>query len=362
MRFLSDILAKAGLVVDGVVTLNSVANATVDTDKFIVIDSGVVKYRTGAQLLSDIGAQAAGSYVPTSRTLTINGTTYDLSADRTWSIPGSLPTGGNAGDILAKTSEVDYAVTWIPNYTSKVQHYVKLGAAMTIGTPVYVSGGTGQSGTNMIVSKSSNTTEATSSKTMGLIATGGAQNDIVFVVTEGLLSGIDTSGATIGDPVWLGSNGALLFGLVNKPVAPLHTVYLGVVTRVQQNNGEIFVKVQNGFELDELHDVLFASLSDKDIIYRDAATGLWKNTSLSVLAPIFFKTDYDDNIVGNRNSSNKVFTLSANYVTGTTRVFVNGIRYTLGASYDYVETGSNQITFTNAPDLGDLIVVDYIKS
>jgi len=28
------------------------------------------------------------SYVPTSRTLTINGTAYDLSADRSWTITG----------------------------------------------------------------------------------------------------------------------------------------------------------------------------------------------------------------------------------------------------------------------------------
>ena len=61
MRYLSDILAKAGLVVDGVVTLNNVANATIDTDKFLVIDSGVVKYRSGTQMLSDIGAAAVAA-------------------------------------------------------------------------------------------------------------------------------------------------------------------------------------------------------------------------------------------------------------------------------------------------------------
>jgi hypothetical protein len=57
MKFLTDILARAGLVVEGVVTFNNVANATIDTDKFLTVDSGVVKYRTGSQLLSDIGGQ-----------------------------------------------------------------------------------------------------------------------------------------------------------------------------------------------------------------------------------------------------------------------------------------------------------------
>lgn len=74
------------------------------------------------------------------------------------------------------------------------------------------------------------------------------------------------------------------------------------------------------------------------------------------------QSDYDFDITGSRNSSNKIFTLSSNFLSGSTRVYVNGIRYTPGASYDYTETGTNQITFTNAPDSGDLITVDYIKS
>ena len=36
--------------------LSTIANASVDTDKFLVSDSGVIKYRTGDQVRSDIGA------------------------------------------------------------------------------------------------------------------------------------------------------------------------------------------------------------------------------------------------------------------------------------------------------------------
>jgi hypothetical protein len=194
---------------------------------------------------------------------------------------GLVPANGLAGQILAKASTTSYDTTWIDNYTSQVQHYVKLGEAMTAGTPVYVSGSTGNAGTNMIVSKSSNSAEATSSKTLGLLATGGAANDIVFVITEGLLSGLNTNGATAGDPVWLGPNGTLLYGLTNKPVAPAHLVFIGVVTRVQQNNGEIFVKVQNGFELDELHDLSVKNASDGDMIKYVASTGLWTKIAAS---------------------------------------------------------------------------------
>ena len=82
-------------------TIGGVFNAAAtDTDKFIVSDGGVLKYRTGAEVLSDIGAQPAGSYVPTTRTITINGTSYDLSANRTWSV-GTV-TGTGTANILPK--------------------------------------------------------------------------------------------------------------------------------------------------------------------------------------------------------------------------------------------------------------------
>lgn len=73
------------------------------------------------------------------------------------------------------------------------------------------------------------------------------------------------------------------------------------------------------------------------------------------------QTDYDSAITGARNGANTLFTLSTNFVSGTTKVFVNGIRYSLGALNDYIETGTNQITFTNPPDSGDILVVDYLK-
>ena len=172
-----------------------------------------------------------------------------------------LPIGGTAGQILTKIDSVDYNATWQENYadwTSVVKHTVKnngLSGTITKGTAVYV---TGSNGTNMLVGRASNVSEATSSKTMGLIqtditTTGTTQTG--FVIAEGLLQGLNTAGQTAGDPVWLGVNGALIYGLINKPYAPSHLVFIGIVTKVSAGNGEIFVKVQNGFELKEIHDV-----------------------------------------------------------------------------------------------------------
>lgn len=165
-----------------------------------------------------------------------------------------------------------------PDYTSSVQHAVKAAESIAKGQAVYVSSA---NGTNMLVSKASNASEATSSKTMGLLTSTLSTNGVGNVISEGLLAGLDTSTATAGDPVWLGTAGNLIYGLAGKPVAPAHLVFIGIVTRVHATNGEIFVKVQNGFELDELHNVLISSAANKQVLQYDSATSLWKNATIS---------------------------------------------------------------------------------
>lgn len=170
-------------------------------------------------------------------------------------------------------------------YSSSLQHTVKYAEQINKGQAVYVSTA---DGTNMIVSKADYSLESTSSKTLGLVTETGNTNHQASVITEGLLAGLDTSLAQIGDAVWLGDNGNLLYGLINKPVAPNHLVFIGIVTRVNANNGEIFVKVQNGYELHELHDVLvpsypFANYIHKGVLYRDANENLWKHDSIQSL-------------------------------------------------------------------------------
>ena len=55
------------LTISGDLFVNTIINAIADTDRFIVSDGGIIKYRTGAEVLADIGAQG-------SLTLTTTGT------------------------------------------------------------------------------------------------------------------------------------------------------------------------------------------------------------------------------------------------------------------------------------------------
>jgi len=176
---------------------------------------------------------------------------------------------------LSKTGNGTTAWTTLSyDATAHSKQMVKASQAISKGQAVYVNG---SDGTNMTVAKASNASEATSSKTFGLMngtTTSGALNT---VVTEGLLGGLDTSDAIAGDPVWLGEDGDLIFGLANKPTAPAHLVFIGIVEQAHATTGKIFVKVQNGFELQELHNVLIDTPVDNEVLAWDNATSLWKN-------------------------------------------------------------------------------------
>ncbi|NBR65502.1 MAG: hypothetical protein EBT65_06155, partial [Actinobacteria bacterium] len=79
-----------------------------------------------------------------------------------------------------------------------------------------------------------------------------------------------------------------------KPVAPVHLVYAGVVVKTSAGNGRVYVKVQNGYELDEIHDVLISSPANNEILTYETSSGLWKNktapatgvTSVTATAPL----------------------------------------------------------------------------
>ena len=127
----------------------------------------------------------------------------------------------------------------------------------------------------------------------------------------------------------------------------------------------VSVVTANGFA-----GTVATSTSTPAITISTTITGILKGNGTSISAAVSgtdyinstnLTTDYDSAITGSRNSTNTTFTLSSNFVSGTTKVFVNGLRYTRGAGYDYTESSTNQIIFTNPPDSGDLLIVEYIK-
>jgi hypothetical protein len=142
------------------------------------------------------------------------------------------------------------------------------------GQVVYIQGSQGQ---RIALELAQANTETTSSKSFGLMYETTAKNQVGRVITEGLIEGVNTNGFNEGDLLWLSASQA--GGLTaTRPVAPNHGVFIGVCVRKNQNNGSIFVKVQNGVELDELHNVLISNPQNGDILKYNGTTHLWYNT------------------------------------------------------------------------------------
>jgi hypothetical protein len=125
--------------------------------------------------------------------------------------------------------------------------------------------------------------DANSVDTLGLVTEDINVNQEGFITNSGLVRGIDTTGALQGE-TW--ADGDVLYlspttaGSITKvkPQAPQHTVTIGYVVYAHQNNGTIFVKVDNGYEIDELHNVRIntGSLTSGDLLVYSSS--VWINT------------------------------------------------------------------------------------
>ena len=74
-----------------------------------------------------------------------------------------------------------------------------------------------------------------------------------LIMVQGKLTDIATDTYSEGATLYLGSTAGTL--TTTKPYAPNHLVYIGVVAKSNINTGQIYVRPQNGYELDEIHNV-----------------------------------------------------------------------------------------------------------
>ncbi len=134
---------------------------------------------------------------------------------------------------------------------------------------------TGSVGDNPLIVTASWNNELGSANTLGIATETIANDAFGMVITEGVLLGVDTQGMTAGQLIYLGANGAFT---TTVPTPPSHSVRLGEVLRVQQNAGSIYVRVDNGAELEELHNVIDTSTdaSYGDLLVKSGS--LWKNS------------------------------------------------------------------------------------
>ena len=169
----------------------------------------------------------------------------------------------------------------------------------------------------MVLAQANN--DANSAETLGIVTETILNNQEGFVTTSGIVRGVDTTGSLQGE-TWADGDMLYLSGTVAgqltniKPTAPIHTVIMGYVVRAHATQGQLYVKVDNGYELNELHDVAVGSYGTKDVLWRDTATNLWKNKDIfTLIGPASTSTDgyltsTDWNTFNNKGTGNGTVT------------------------------------------------------
>lgn len=215
-------------------------------------------------------------FTPIDLTGTISGASAPERAIKWNDGDGTLEVGLKGGNIKLPVGQEEITLC-----------YNGTGGTLTKGTVVYISGAQGQ---RPRISKASASSESTSSKTFGIVSENIANGAEGFVTTFGVVSNVDTSAFTEGSALYLSTTAG---GIVDTPqTPPNHTVFIGYCLKSNQSSGRIFVKVQNGYELQELHNVLITSPTTGQSIKYDSTTGLWTNQNVEGgVFEVFYQND-----------------------------------------------------------------------
>lgn len=194
-----------------------------------------------------------------------------------------------------------------------------------------------------------------STTTIGLVTENILMNQEGFITTSGQVQQINTTGSIQGE-TWSDGDILYLSGTVKgqltniKPIAPIHTVILGFVEYAHATNGKIFVKVDNGYELEELHNVSAVVPNNNEVLTYDQASLLWKPKTVS--AALGYIPANDANVVhitGNETKtgnltlsgdSRLLSVISADNETGYAILGIDNI----GLPYMQLGTTSNENT------------------
>lgn len=182
---------------------------------------------------------------------------------------GTLDLGLKGGNVTLAIGNEEYA-----------RVYNDQGSTITKGQVVYISGAQGN---RIAVKLARADVEATSFGTLGIVAESITNGSEGWIIVSGALGKLNTTGFTAGGTIYLSPTTAGAY-TQTKPQAPDQLVVLGWAERIDSTVGSIYIKIDNGYELDELHDVRITSPTSGNTLIYDASTsptGVWKNANLT---------------------------------------------------------------------------------
>ena len=227
--------------------------------------NGAGNLTTFPTLITSIGLSMPSAFSVANSPLTANGTIAVTGAGTTAQY---IRGDGSLATFPTIATEAQRLITEVYNET---------GATLTKGTVVYINGGHGNLPT---ITKAIATGDATSAQTYGIVQTDITNMNNGYVVVIGSLGDLDTQAYANGTQLYLSSTTAGAWTSV-KQYAPAHLVYVGIVTRSHPTQGVVEVRIQNGFEMDELHNVSAQSPLNNQGLFYNTSTSLWENKSIA---------------------------------------------------------------------------------
>jgi hypothetical protein len=263
-------LFDAAYIQTGIIDPNRLGTGSTGAGNLYLADDGTWKAVPGGVTTLDGLSDVTISAPANAQVLVYNSTTSQ------WE--NQTPAGGG-GNMLKSTYDVDN--DGVVDSAETIQIIVRnsTGVTLTKGQVVYLSGATGNR-PNAVLSQAH--TEATSSKTIGIVVANITNNSDGYIAVNGTLHDLNTSAFTAGDAVWLSATTAGAF-TSTIPAEPNHTVFIGYIARAHPTQGRIVILIQNGYELNELHGVQIASESNNDLLVYETSSTLWKNKSISTI-------------------------------------------------------------------------------
>ncbi len=284
----------------------------------------------------EVNGQVSAEYLDLSTTTTHTAGVGELVWNDT---DGTMDIGLKGGNVKLQVGQEQLAR--VVNKTSPLINLLESDYQVVV-----ITGATGQ---RLSVKLAQGNNDANSAGTLGVVTETINANQEGFITISGQVREINTTGSLQGE-TW--SDGDLLFlsattpgAITNiRPIAPNHTVNIGYVEYAHAIHGKIYVKVDNGYELGELHDVDTSEskttpIDADNLLLQDSADlNVWKKLSWSntkATLKTYFDTLYQSvltNPITGTGTTNYLSKFTGTTSLGNSQIFDNGTNVGIGTT------------------------------